>query len=194
MVKIKCCGMTNLEDCKAAEALGVDFVGFVFYRKSRRFVGPETVRRITGMLGEKVSTVGVFVEEDDREIERILDDCGLDFAQVYRPSLLPSTIRAFRIGARMVDPLPSEGLCLFDSHTEGFGGSGQPFDLSVLPKDAGLLDRAFIAGGIDEQNVRHVLRLKPFGIDLVSSLEAHPGKKDPGKMERFVKIVRSFVT
>lgn len=193
MVKIKCCGMTNLEDCKCAEDLGVDFIGFVFYRKSRRFVAPATVRRITGMLRGKVRTVGVFVEEDDREIERIVDDCGLDFAQVYRPSLLPASIRAFRVAGTLADPIPPEGLCLFDSYSEGFGGSGQPLDLALLPKDGGLLGRAFIAGGIDEQNVGSVLRLEPFGIDLVSSLEARPGKKEPRKMERFVKTVRSLV-
>jgi phosphoribosylanthranilate isomerase len=193
MVKIKCCGMTNLDDCRCADALGVDFIGFVFYKKSRRFARPETVRRITGMLRKEVSTVGVFVEENDREIERILDDCGLDFAQVYRASLLPATIRAFRINGRMIEPVPPQGLCLFDSYSEDIGGSGQPFDLALLPRQSGLLGRAFIAGGIDEQNVGSVLRLKPFGIDLVSSLEAHPGKKDRRKMERFVKTVRSFV-
>jgi phosphoribosylanthranilate isomerase len=197
MNKIKCCGMTNLEDCRAAEDLGVDFIGFVFYRKSTRFVAPATVRRIIGMLKGEVSCVGVFVDEDDREIAEILRYCGLDFAQVYRPSLLPALIRAFRIDSSvikgsMTDPIPDAGLCLFDSYSEGFGGSGQAFDLSFLPDDPGLLDRAFIAGGIDEKNVRDVLRLKPFGIDLVSSLEAYPGKKDLRAMERFVKTVRSF--
>ena len=193
MVKIKCCGMTNLDDCKLAEALGVDFVGFVFYKKSTRRVTPGTVSRITERLGKEISTVGVFVEENDREIAQIVDDCGLDLAQVYRASTLRATIRAFRIADTILEPVPVEGLCLFDSYTEGFGGSGQPFDLSALPVDKALLGRAFIAGGIDEQNVHDALRLEPFGIDLVSSLEAYPGKKDQRKMERFIKTARSFV-
>jgi phosphoribosylanthranilate isomerase len=192
MVKIKCCGMTNLDDCKLAEDLGIDFIGFVFYKKSKRRMTPTTVRRITEKLGKTVRTVGVFVEEKDREIGQILADCGLDLAQVYRDSTLPATIRAFRIAGSMVESAPAEGLCLFDSYTEAFGGSGQPFDLSALPADSELLGRSFIAGGIGEENVRDVLRLEPFGVDLVSSLEVCPGKKDRTKTERFVKIVRSF--
>jgi phosphoribosylanthranilate isomerase len=192
MVKIKCCGMTNLDDCKQAEDLGADFIGFVFYKKSGRYISPAAVRRITRRLGKDIVKVGVFVEESDREIAGIMDHCGLDFAQVYRTSTLRATIRAFRVADRVSEPVPGEGLCLFDSHSDGFGGSGKPFDLSVLPAEKGLLERSFIAGGIDERNVAHVLRLKPFGVDLVSSLESNPGKKDPNKMEHFIETVRSF--
>jgi phosphoribosylanthranilate isomerase len=192
VVKIKCCGMTNLDDCKLAEDLGADLVGFVFYKKSKRWVSPVAVRRITGKLGKSISKVGVFVEEDDREIAEIMDHCGLDFAQVYRASALLATIRVFRVARKVSEPVPDEGLCLFDSAGDGFGGSGKPFDLTALPAERKLLERSFIAGGIDERNVTDVLRLKPYGVDLVSSLEANPGRKDPNKMERFIKTVRSF--
>jgi phosphoribosylanthranilate isomerase len=80
---------------------------------------------------------------------------------------------------------------LFDSFTDAIGGSGQAFPLDLVAGGS-FLDRAFIAGGINEHNVADVLRLKPFGVDLVSSLEAYPGKKDHARMERFVQIVRSF--
>ncbi len=192
MVKIKCCGMTNLDDCKLAEELGVDFVGFVFYKRSTRWVRPGVVRQITRQLDEAICTVGVFVEENDREIEHILDYCRLDFAQVYRESALPNTIRAFRIGRALAEPIPAEGLCLFDSYSEGFGGSGMSFDHGLLPRERAVLGRSFIAGGLDAYNVEAALRLEPFGIDLVSSLEEYPGKKDPEKMERFVRTVRSL--
>lgn len=192
MVKIKVCGMTNLDDCLKAIDLEIDFVGFVFYRQSKRFVTPQQVRTIRKEIGQKkVRTVGVFVEEGDEEMRRIVDYCGLDFAQVYRESTLPRTIRAFRVAGTLPGPLPPEGLLLFDSYTRGFGGSGRSFDLGLISGQP-FLDRAFIAGGITEQNVADALRSKPFGIDLVSSLEAYPGKKDHGKMERFVKTVRSF--
>lgn len=191
MVKIKCCGMTNLDDCRRAEDLGADFIGFVFYKKSARWISPAAVRRIAVKLENRAFKVGVFVEENDREIAEIMDHCGLDFAQVYRRSSLRATIRAFRVSDRVGEPVPEEGLCLFDSYSEGFGGSGKTFDLSVLPRERSLLERSFIAGGIDEHNVAEVLRLKPFGIDLVSSLEASPGKKDTNKMEHFIRTVRS---
>jgi phosphoribosylanthranilate isomerase len=190
--KIKLCGMTNLDDCKKAMELGVDYVGFVFYRKSSRYVTPERVKRIVEKLNGGTTTVGVFVDEGDEEIAELVDYCGLDLAQVYRPSGLPTAITAIRIAERLPEMPLGEGLVLFDTYTDGFGGSGRSFDLSLL-KGCSALARAFVAGGIGEHNVLDVLHLQPFGIDLVSSVETYRGKKDHGKMERFIKTVRSFV-
>ncbi len=191
MVKIKVCGMTNLDDCLKGQELGIDFVGFVFYRHSKRCVTPQDVRKIIEGIGPSIDTVGVFVEESDEEMRRIVHYCGLGYAQVYRESALQETIRAFRVADSLPSDLPREGLMLFDSFTDTVGGSGQAFPLRLVAGGS-FLDRAFIAGGINEHNVADVLRLKPFGVDLVSSLEAYPGKKDHEKMERFVKTVRSF--
>ena len=192
MVKIKFCGMTDLDDCKMAADLAVDFVGFVFYKKSRRAVTPGRARRIIEGLDGTMQTVGVFVEEEDREIERVAHFCGLDFVQVYRESACANSIRVLRVAGRLPD-VPGEGLLLFDSASEGIGGSGKPFDRSLL-KGCEALDRAFVAGGVDERNVGEILRMRPFGVDLVSSIEARPGRKDYGRMEKFVKKVRGFRT
>jgi phosphoribosylanthranilate isomerase len=193
MVKIKICGMTNLEDCRAAIDLGVDFVGFVFYKKSARYVAPEVVREISEKINGKVKTVGVFVEETEGEIDRLLDFCHLNFAQVYNRPNEPhgaNRIIAYRVKDRLPE-VAANGLVLFDSYSEGFGGSGMSFDINLL-KDHSALGRAFIAGGIDEGNVYRALDLKPFGIDLASAVEKEKGKKDLFKMERFVKQVRSY--
>ena len=193
MVNIKICGMTNLEDCLAAIDIGVDFIGFVFYKKSARYVAPETVREISERISGNSKIAGVFVEETEDEIDRLVDFCHLDFAQVYNRPRGPRG--ANRICAyRIKDALPevsANGLVLFDSYSEGFGGSGTPFDVSLL-KGHSSLGRAFIAGGIDEENVYRALDLKPFGIDLVSAVESKKGKKDLFKMERFVEKVRSY--
>ena len=190
MVKIKICGMTNLEDCDAAINLGVDFIGFVFYTKSARYVTPEMVREISERINGEVKTVGVFVEETDDEIDRLMDFCGLDFAQVYGKSPKENRICVYRVKDNLPE-VTANGLVLFDSYSEGFGGTGTPFDANLL-KDHSALRRAFVAGGIDEGNVYRALELKPFGIDLVSSVEKEKGKKDPFKMERLVKKVRSY--
>jgi phosphoribosylanthranilate isomerase len=190
MVKIKFCGMTNLDDCMRAVDLGVDFLGFVFYKRSRRAVTPGRVRRIVDKLAGKAASVGVFVEESDREIGHIAGYCGLDYAQVYRPSAIPDSIRACRVGVSLPDT-PEDGLILFDSYTPAVGGAGRRFDLGLL-KDCKALGRAFIAGGIDLENVGEALRMQPFGIDLVSSIEASPGRKDRVKMEKFMEKVRAF--
>jgi phosphoribosylanthranilate isomerase len=190
MVKIKICGMTNLVDCQTAINLGVDFIGFVFYEKSVRYVTPEIVREISERINGEAKTVGVFVEETEDEIDRLVDFCHLDLAQVYNGRHGANRISVYRI-KDAVPEVASEGLVLFDSYSEGFGGSATPFDVSLL-KGHSSLGRAFIAGGIDEGNVYRALDLKPLGIDLVSSVEKEKGKKDLFKMERLVKRVRSY--
>ncbi|OPY59897.1 MAG: N-(5'-phosphoribosyl)anthranilate isomerase [Syntrophorhabdaceae bacterium PtaU1.Bin034] len=190
MARIKFCGMTNLDDCMEAVDLSVDFIGFVFYVKSRRYILPARARRIIEKLDGKIKTVGVFVEESDDQIADILDYCSLDFAQVYRPSSIINKITVYRIADRLPDHI-GEGLMLFDTYAAGYGGSGTSFDFSLL-KTCPVLDRAFVAGGINSENVEEVLRLNPFGVDLVSSIESSPGKKDHRKMELFVNKVRGF--
>jgi len=190
MVKIKLCGMTNWNDCRAAIDLGVDFLGFVFYKESRRYVPPERVRDIAQRINGKAKTVGVFVEETEDEIDRMVDFCRLDFAQIYGRSTKKNRISVCRIKESVPDITP-EGLVLFDSYSTGFGGSGKSFEINLL-KDHCALERAFIAGGIDEDNVYRALELRPFGVDLVSAVESEKGIKDLLKMERFVKKVRSY--
>ena len=190
--RVKFCGMTNLDDCKKAVDLGVNYLGFVFYKKSGRYVTPRTAMRIIEKLDGCASTVGVFVEETDEEIKEIVDLCGVNLAQVYRESGVKNKITAYRVA----DHLPArhrDGLILYDSYTKGYGGSGTPFPYSLL-ENCETLDRSFIAGGINEENVREVLSLHPFGVDLVSSIEAHKGKKDYRKMETFMKTIRSIVS
>lgn len=190
--KIKFCGMTNLDDCLAAIDLGVDFMGFVFYRKSKRYITPEAVRGITDRLeGGRVKTVGVFVEETEEQVRDLLHLCHLDYAQIYSPMSLSNRISVVRVKDRAPDVEEREGLVLFDRYTPAFGGSGIALDLNLL-RDHGALSRAFIAGGINEENVSRALELHPYGIDLVSSVEACPGKKDLAKMKSFVNKVRSL--
>lgn len=190
MVNIKICGMTNLEDCRAAINLGVDFIGFVFYKQSPRYVSPETVRDIVGKISKKIKTVGVFVEETEDEVDRLVDFCHLDYAQIYGKSVKGNRICVYRI-KDVVPEVVHEGLVLFDSYSKGFGGSGFSFDVSLL-KNHNALGRAFIAGGIDEKSVEHALALRPFGVDLVSAVEREKGKKGLTKMQHFVKKVRSY--
>jgi phosphoribosylanthranilate isomerase len=192
VVKIKFCGMTNPIDCQKAVGLGVDFVGFVFYGKSARYVKPEDVRSMVQGIEGRAQTVGVFVDEDDAEIEEIMAYTGLDFCQIHRDTRLKNRIRTFRIKDKAPEVEPdAEGLVLFDTYSEGFGGSGKAFDLGLL-RGSPLLSRAFIAGGIGEENVKAALSLRPFGVDLVSSIEITKGRKDHRKMESFVRKVRQF--
>jgi len=189
-MKVKFCGMTNKEDVSAAVELGVNFIGFVFYERSKRFVTYEQVRKITEDINGSVKKVGVFVEQTDKEIEKAVEFCNLDYAQVYKSIAGVNTIRVYRIK----DELPkdiSNGLILFDSYTKSIGGSGVSFDLDLL-KRFKHKNRLFVAGGVNIDNVALIADLNVFGVDLVSSIEAYPGKKDMKKMENFMKAVRNL--
>ena len=181
--------MTNLEDCLTAIDLGVDFIGFVFYEESRRYVTPKSVRTIVERLDGNIKTVGVFVKETEEEIKELIEFCKLDFAQVYNGKSGPDRISAYRVGDNIPE-VTDDGLVLFDSYSSGFGGSGTSFDITLL-KNHNALGRAFIAGGINEENIGSIMALKPFGVDFVSSTEAYKGKKDPSKMKRLVNTIRS---
>ncbi len=145
--KVKFCGMTNLDDCLAAIDLGVDFIGFVFYEKSARYVTPRAVHAITKRIGGQVKTVGVFVDQNEDEINHLLAFCGLDFAQIYHPvDGIENRITVYRVKDKAPE-VHEGGLVLFDSHSEGFGGSGTSFDVGLLGGHPAL-KRAFVAGGI----------------------------------------------
>ncbi len=185
---VKFCGMTNLDDVLCAVDFGVDFVGFVFYEKSKRFVTYEKAKSIIKNVDADVKKVGVFVEQNDKEIEYAVDFCQLDYAQVYRDVENIETIRAYRIK----ESLPvsaADGLILFDSYTKSIGGSGVSFDLDLIANFEHK-NRLFVAGGVSLDNVESVIDLDVFGVDLVSSIEAYPGKKDEKKMKEFLKVVK----
>jgi len=121
----------------------------------------------------------------------MLDFCGLDFAQVYRPMAI---LKRYRL-QECKTALRKRRLKVLSFSTvitETFGGSGIPFEYEIL-RGHHALPRAFIAGGIDEDNLSRVLALNPYGVDLASSVEALPGVKDRRKMKNLVNKVRSFV-
>ena len=158
MVKIKCCGMTNGTTARRRKTWAS--ISLASSSTKRANVGDsEDVRRIARSLGPEISKVGVFVEEETLRSPRswIIASSTLPKSTGHRR--FPPDQGFSRVRESDRDP-PEAGLCLFDSYSEGFGGSGQSFDLSVLPESRSLLDRTFIAGGIDEQNVEQALRLK----------------------------------
>jgi|YelNatPaOPRAMG01_1025707.scaffolds.fasta_scaffold04480_5 phosphoribosylanthranilate isomerase len=193
MVKVKICGITNLEDALLSAELGAHAIGFVFYRKSKRYIEPEKAKAIIGKLPPFITKVGVFVEEDEKEIIETMREVGLDLAQIYKDLPLDRriAIRAIRVrdenDIRRAEITPY--FPLLDSYSEFFGGQGIPFDWNLLKG----LKRSFIlAGGISLENLHHAVRLKPYAIDVCSGLEERPGKKERRKMEEFFKRLRHY--
>lgn len=196
-VKVKTCGVTVVEDARAAAELGVAAVGFNFYPASPRFVSSAIARRIAAQLPPHVCRVGVFVNESRDRVEAIADEVGLTALQFHGdepPAACEhwrwKVIKAIRVRDRSALTAASAypvDLILADAYVEGtFGGSGKRVAVELLEE----LDpaRLIVAGGLTPENVAEVVRrLRPFGVDVASGVEHAPGRKDPILMRRFIE-------
>jgi phosphoribosylanthranilate isomerase len=209
-MRVKICGLTNLDDALLALEAGADLLGFVLYPKSPRGVSLGAVAEIVQALRcapafqqRRPALVGVFVNVPPAEVARALDEAGLDLAQLsgHEP---PDDLRA--LGGRaykavrsqaeadalpVVDALPAHphrpDLLLDAAHPTLYGGSGQPADLALAARLAQRY-RLLLAGGLTPDNVAAAIRaVRPWGVDVASGVEAAPGKKDPAKVRAFIQ-------
>ncbi|MBI2688320.1 MAG: phosphoribosylanthranilate isomerase [Acidobacteria bacterium] len=198
MTVVKVCGITNAGDARAAVEAGAGALGFNFYPKSPRFVSVEAAAAITSELGSSVLKVGVFVNELPVLVTEIMRAAGLDVAQLHGdelPGEAPAGVRvwkAFRVhaefGFAQLESFPAEAF-LLDTPTVMYGGSGHTFDWT---RARGASRRIVLAGGLDESNVREAIAVaQPWGVDACSRLESSPGKKDHGRMARFIAAAHS---
>ncbi len=207
MVKVKVCGITNLEDAMTAVELGADFLGFNFYPPSPRYVSPERARTILSQVPPQVGNVALFVNETKEKVHEILDYgaledgrqgfCGLQFhgeeSAAYCSGWEFKVIKAFRIrnqeSVSGIGGFPAD-YYLLDSWAPGYGGSGAPFPWSWIE---GLeSDRLILAGGLDAGNVAEAIRLiHPYGVDVCTGVEVKPGIKDHGKLKEFILAAKS---
>jgi phosphoribosylanthranilate isomerase len=217
MTWVKICGTTNLEDALTAVEAGADAVGFVFYEKSPRNIPVEAAREIVEKLPEGVEKVGVFVNEPKKRVAAIADEAGLTAVQFHgdefkSPTNWPNDRRLFlgvpaewvavtwrkrgqARGTFMQFP-ENLGAIVLDSGTqEKRGGTGKAFDWQKARMWVSTMSQLHfpvaIAGGLTPLNVVEAIDiLKPWGVDVVSGVEAAPGKKDPEKVRAFVRAVR----
>lgn len=201
MVKVKICGITNLEDALAAAEAGADALGFVFYPESPRFIEPGEVRNIIAKLPVFITTVGVFVDESEEMIRRIIRESGVQTLQFHgaeSPLLCTrfreKVIKAVRIkDAESINSMkmyPLDTFLLDTYHEKVKGGTGRTFDWKIAEK-AKEYGRIILSGGLTPSNVGEVLaRVQPYGVDVSSGLEISPGKKDHRKIREFMKEVR----
>ncbi len=196
MVRVKICGLTNLEDALAAAECGADALGFVFASSPRR-VDPETVRKITGQMPSFVLSVGVFVDEKTSVVKEIREYCGLDAVQLHGHE---TEEEAAAIGGRIIKAVrpgcsvavakkifPSATL-LLDTYVPGLaGGSGACFDWSLAMEPARQRP-VILAGGLNPENVAEAVgTVGPYAVDVASGVEKEPGRKDHDKLESFIQ-------
>jgi phosphoribosylanthranilate isomerase len=195
---VKVCGTTSEEDALLAVAMGADAVGFVF-APSPRQVHPQLVADIVKRLPPDVLTVGVFRDESPERVAQIVNGSGLRAAQLHgheSPEMarwvrqrVPFVIQAFAAGDAAVTRAADYGVdaVMVDAPSPG---SGQVFDWRLADGVPGG-QRLILAGGLDPDNVGEAIaRVRPWGVDVVTGVEATPGHKDPRKVRAFVAAAR----
>ena len=192
---IKVCGITNLDDARAAVENGATALGFNFFPASPRFVTVEDAGRVIASLPDTVWKVGVFVNMAPEQVAEAARTLGLDVAQLHGDETAAQFPRGIRVwkavrvdGEFRPDALaayPAEAI-LLDSGAGGlYGGSGQTFDWSRAAESR---LKIVLAGGLEADNVaRAIEQARPWGVDACSRIEASPGKKDHTKMAAFLK-------
>jgi phosphoribosylanthranilate isomerase len=205
MIRVKICGITNLEDALLATERGVDALGFIF-AESPRQITPIKATGIIRSLPPLVTTVGVFVNERAEQIMKIVSACSLDLVQLHGEEspeicrdLMPRSIKAFRIQNEK-DLIPIESYrgkvraILLDTFQKGkAGGTGKTFDwsLALIAKKTGI--PIILAGGLGPENIQEAIRnVQPYAVDVNSGIEERPGKKDPGLMEKLMGKIREY--
>jgi phosphoribosylanthranilate isomerase len=204
-MKIKICGITNVEDAAVAVRAGADALGFVMYRNSPRWVEPAAARSIIAGLPPFVSAVGVFVNEEAERVRALMDECGMALAQLhgdesalYCQKLGRPVLKALRLKDRGTVLALAEfqgranvrGVLIdaFSDHV--YGGTGQTVDWG-LAQEAVRSARVILAGGLNPANVAEAIRMvRPYGVDVSSGVEKSPGKKDPDKVRAFIEAAR----
>jgi phosphoribosylanthranilate isomerase len=214
VVRVKVCGITSLADAELAVEAGADALGFIFVEKTPRFVTPELVASIVRALPPFVTTVGVFWDHPAGHVKAVAETCGLGALQFHgdeKPEDLVGyalpVIKTLKVPPA-VDGLAAWGVdherylgcasaLLLDSAARWSEGEArQPIawqvahDLGTRPCGP---DRArpwtvILAAGLTPENVgRAVATARPYAVDVVSGVEATPGRKDPDKVRRFVR-------
>lgn len=203
MTIIKICGITNLEDALCAARCGASFLGFIFYKKSKRYVTPAKAASIIKALPKKVTKVGVFVNEKPEAVRKIAKVCGLDILQFHgdeTPAYLKGfhgykIIKAFRVKDEISPECLKQYPCdifLFDTFKKGmFGGTRKVFDWTFLKSLKALKKRFIVSGGLLPENVGLLIRqVRPFGVDVSSGVEKAPGKKDHQLIKKFINAAK----
>jgi len=210
MTKIKICGITNVEDARAAVAAGADMLGVNFYRPSPRYITPDAARDLINDLksvGSPVEIIGVFVNETIDFVIDVAMVTGIDAVQLHgdesasfceelntrdgfrvikalraRQGFAPNEAQAYPVHAVMLDAF----------HRTLRGGTGERVDFNLARETRRLVPRLFLSGGLSPENVREAIAtVEPYAVDACSLLESSPGKKDAARMSAFVAAVRN---
>ncbi len=199
MVKVKICGITNIEDAKSAMSSGADALGFVFAPSPRR-ITDVAAGEIIGELPPSLLSVGVFVNEQSARVKEIIKRCNLSAVQFHgeeSPDYCAhfenvKVIKAFRV--KDSDSLKSLSdynvdAFLLDAYARGeAGGTGTNFDWNLVSSLRDCSKPIVLSGGLLVENVEEAIKIvKPYAVDVSTGVESRPGEKDPKLVEEFIR-------
>jgi phosphoribosylanthranilate isomerase len=201
-LKIKICGITRLKDAQLCVEYGVDAIGFVFYRKSKRYITPDEAYNIAKSLPIFTHKVGVFVNESYNEVNNIAESVGLTAVQLhgnespeYTAEIKHPVIKAFGVDKNFdfsqTTQYTNSAILLDVKNTMEYGGTGKSFDWKLIPKS--IRNRVIVAGGISARNIKNMYNtIAPYAVDLSSSVEIEPGIKDAKKIIEIMNIIKQI--
>jgi phosphoribosylanthranilate isomerase len=193
---IKICGITRLEDARFAVECGANALGFVFWPGSPRSIDPARAQAIVASLPPFVTPVGVFVNQPSDFVNGVAAAVGLGVVQLhgdespdFAASINRPVLKALTLSA--IDRWPSETMILLDAHDPvRRGGTGRTIDWTTAASIAARRP-IVLAGGLNPENIADAIeRVRPFGIDVSSGVEAAPGVKDHGRLKQLFDAIR----
>jgi phosphoribosylanthranilate isomerase len=205
-VRVKFCGITNLDDAAEGVRLGAWAIGLIHFKESPRFCEPGEAAAIAAAFRRKCEIVGVFVNPELDEVAGAVEDEGLTMVQLNGeegPSFCAETAR--RTGVKVIKAIHVASAAdihaaeafrtdfhLFDRRGDGlWGGSGQSFDWSLLAEHRSEVP-AIVAGGLRPENVADAIAVThPYAVDVASGVESEPGRKDHAAMTAFFEAAQA---
>jgi len=199
--RVKVCGFTRVDDAVAAARMGIDALGLVFYPASPRYIEPDLAEKLVAALPAFVSVVALFVDEQETNIRRILQQVPVDCLQFHgneppeacriyhKPYIKALRVQESTEVMAQAKMYPDAcGLLLDAFQADAKGGTGHPFDWRLIPDNCPL--PIILAGGLNANNARlAVASVKPYALDVSSGVEAEKGIKDITKITAFLEAV-----
>ena len=200
--RVKICGIRSVEDAYTAIEHGADALGFNFWPPGSRYISPADAGDIIRQLPPLVATVAVVVEPSGDELADIVAHTQVDMVQFHgdestafcesapRPYIKAIRVQSSGDVTRAGQAHPRARAFLMDAYKKGLpGGTGESFDWALIP--SGFTRPTILAGGLNPENVgRAIEAVRPFAVDVSSGVEASPGVKDPGKVQKFLSEVK----
>lgn len=202
MINIKICGLKRIEDIECVNKFKPEYIGFVF-AKSRRQISYDMAVYLKKSLSDDIKTVGVFVNHEVDDIISLMNEGIIDIAQLHgdeeEDSIIKIKNKTNKKVIKAISVYSLEDILKWkDSKVDfllldnGSGGTGESFDWEVLDKLSTIEFNKpyFIAGGLNKENVKDVLKYKPYAVDVSGGVESD-GLKDEVKINEFINTVRT---